>query len=236
MSAFWGIVTGTVLFLVSRITYDAVSLRIQLRRLKSVLVMESVATVKRLRPVLKDLEETNLSLSDGSSGISIEQIKQFVYGAVLSHPDSNIHQLILLVRHDRSRREILHFLDRWERLIAFEQLLRSRLDVTYNHFITLSGDAGINSDTEFDDPLTMEYWDQLLGIHYQLMLLALELCDYSCVNIRRYTCGDDRNLRSKSENLWESWGDFVASHNQFKEKLDSLANGGMRKEADSEEA
>lgn len=199
-----GFVTAVLTFIFSRVFYDRFETWQKVKRLKQVMVIECIGTLRRFEKLLPD-ELRNCPALGSVKDVRITDVRSLLSGFILSEPSTEPKQLIALLDvHDG--RLILYFFDRWALFNAHAKDYSAKCDKLLAMF------AG-NTDPKQD--VAKEYWDHICTALQHMRKAAEDLCAISCDVVKRFVENDDCSLRASSEGLWECWRDFEVMRKQF---------------------
>jgi hypothetical protein len=99
-----------------------------------------------------------------------------------------MRELVQLLDDVDKARLVIHFYDRWTRLVEFEK----RYAVMYPQLL----------DAKLDGGLREEYSCQVLALLNEIYLVGYELCSLSCDIFWRFRTGDDWDIPKQCDNIW----------------------------------
>ncbi len=203
-----GLVWGVVGFLASRVVYDLLNNWILKRRLLKALLVDCAVTLNKMDGILGDVEKG--ARQPCQLVPTIENVRRLVSGIVLSAPTNDVKALLPLLRADESH-DVIHFHDRWARLIDYEKRFTTVYDKLLAVFVKESSAAS--------QQVAAEYWEQAVGMLREMLRLSHELMFYSCCLIRQCWPMTDPRIPQLCQHRWSDWRDWRRDRDAGEEQL-----------------
>jgi hypothetical protein len=201
-ASIWGIVGSIGLFVASHIVWEWWQTRSKRELLKHVLLMECFGTLRKLTPVLQDLEK--------AAGASFQKdrlsfISRFPATITFTGASAELPQLLSLLPKPEGS-DLLRFTDRWSRLLLLIQCYEHAYDAA------VQAAAKVDGTSTLQERLCDEYITQAVSALNDCYRLGNALCDVACKIIRRYGPVQDHDLRVICDEWWQAWADHAAAH------------------------
>ena len=199
----WWLAGAIVAFVSTQWAWHICLTQIRISRLRTALAIDCLATLNKFGSLYSEFGNYSKKCT---KDMLFEVPSNFIVSAPLNEP----RELIALVNKEEAIL-IIHYYDRWARLVAFEQ----RFAVVFEKAITIL--AG--KDHDVNSKLIDEFLEQLSGILELMEEAAAELCYLSCKLYRKYSCSDEFLLADHSGSRWNKWADWT---NELKRHEDCM--------------
>lgn len=206
--SFWGILGLIVAFVAPRIVWEWWERRSKRRLLKHIWLIECFGTVRKLKPVLNDIEDS-AKKDRGPDRLSF--LVRFPATITVAGVSPELQELLSLLPRKEGT-SLVRFLDRWSRF----QLLVAKYEAAYNAAIQASAKAEVTSDLQLR--LADEYIQQTVTNLNQSFWMGHRLCDIACATIRTHGPHQDCDLHEVCEGLWNNWKEHAEEHKRYRKE------------------
>ena len=186
-----GVIVGVVTFVFSRAVWDWCEIRTKTKRLKNAVVMEAVATVRKLKDNLQHIKSLKLTEN------RFECLRAMPSGLIYAAPLPELGQLLTLIPNDEAH-DLFRLLDRWSRLVA----LTKHYETVFNKAVDAA--AKCDGKTPILSEACDEYMGQAIGTLNLIYSVGNEACEFACRLFQRYGPYQDCEVQEISLQQWKS--------------------------------